>query len=50
MWIIPRCDTFLLPVQAEKPDTMLGVVCGALNVADALFRTCMDDFLHALER
>ncbi|XP_072839289.2 acetyl-CoA carboxylase 2 isoform X2 [Pogona vitticeps] len=37
-------------VQAEKPDTMLGVVCGALNVADALFRTCMDDFLHALER
>ncbi|XP_066466005.1 acetyl-CoA carboxylase 2 isoform X2 [Tiliqua scincoides] len=37
-------------VQAEKPDTMLGVVCGALNVADALFRTCMDDFLHSLER
>uniref|UniRef100_A0A674K9S8 acetyl-CoA carboxylase n=1 Tax=Terrapene triunguis TaxID=2587831 RepID=A0A674K9S8_9SAUR len=37
-------------VQAEKPDTMLGVVCGALNVADALFRTCMTDFLHSLER
>ncbi|XP_044296549.1 acetyl-CoA carboxylase 2 isoform X1 [Varanus komodoensis] len=37
-------------VQAEKPDTMLGVVCGALNVADASFRTCMDDFLHSLER
>uniref|UniRef100_A0ACB8FZK6 Uncharacterized protein n=1 Tax=Sphaerodactylus townsendi TaxID=933632 RepID=A0ACB8FZK6_9SAUR len=37
-------------VQAEKPDTMLGVVCGALNLADALFRTCMDDFLHSLER
>nr|XP_056715156.1 acetyl-CoA carboxylase 2 [Euleptes europaea] len=37
-------------VQAEKPDTMLGVVCGALNVADGLFRTCMDDFLHSLER
>ncbi|KFM10627.1 Acetyl-CoA carboxylase 2, partial [Aptenodytes forsteri] len=37
-------------VQAEKPDTMLGVVCGALNVADATFRTCMTDFLHSLER
>ncbi|NXG35796.1 ACACB carboxylase, partial [Dromaius novaehollandiae] len=37
-------------VQAEKPDTMLGVVCGALNVADAAFRTCMTDFLHSLER
>jgi len=29
---------------------MLGVVCGALNVADAAFRTCMTDFLHLLER
>lgn len=38
------------PLQAEKPDTMLGVVCGALNVADAAFRTCMTDFLHSLER
>ncbi|XP_013912126.1 PREDICTED: acetyl-CoA carboxylase 2-like, partial [Thamnophis sirtalis] len=37
-------------VQAEKPDTMLAVVCGALNVANASFRTCMDDFLHLLER
>ncbi|KAE8634245.1 hypothetical protein XENTR_v10002237 [Xenopus tropicalis] len=37
-------------VQAEKPDTMLGVVCGALNVADALFQTCMNEFLHCLER
>ncbi|XP_063028939.1 acetyl-CoA carboxylase 2 [Melospiza melodia melodia] len=37
-------------VQAEKPDTMLGVVCGALNVADAAFRECMSDFLHTLER
>lgn len=39
-----------LPPKAEKPDTMLGVVCGALNVADAAFRTCMTDFLHSLER
>ncbi|XP_008568005.1 PREDICTED: acetyl-CoA carboxylase 2 [Galeopterus variegatus] len=37
-------------VQAEKPDIMLGVVCGALNVADVMFRTCMTDFLHSLER
>ncbi|XP_063081855.1 acetyl-CoA carboxylase 2 isoform X4 [Cavia porcellus] len=37
-------------VQAEKPDIMLGVVCGALNVADVVFRTCMTDFLHSLER
>ncbi|XP_069817486.1 acetyl-CoA carboxylase 2 isoform X2 [Dendropsophus ebraccatus] len=37
-------------VRAEKPDTMLGVVCGALNVADALFQTCMNEFLHSLER
>ncbi|XP_069882456.1 acetyl-CoA carboxylase 2 isoform X1 [Dipodomys merriami] len=37
-------------VQAEKPDIMLGVVCGALNVADAKFRDCMTDFLHSLER
>ena len=29
---------------------MLGVVCGALNVADSMFRTCMMDFLHSLER
>ncbi|XP_073485949.1 acetyl-CoA carboxylase 2 isoform X2 [Aquarana catesbeiana] len=37
-------------VRAEKPDTMLGVVCGALNVADAFFQTCMNEFLHSLER
>ncbi|KAK3538673.1 hypothetical protein QTP86_012135 [Hemibagrus guttatus] len=37
-------------VQAERPDTMLGVVCGALHVADASFRKSMSDFLHSLER
>ncbi|XP_076006847.1 acetyl-CoA carboxylase isoform X2 [Genypterus blacodes] len=37
-------------VQAERPDTMLGVVCGALHVADAGFRKSMSDFLHSLER
>nr|XP_043881435.1 acetyl-CoA carboxylase isoform X2 [Solea senegalensis] len=37
-------------VQAERPDTMLGIVCGALHVADAAFRKSMSDFLHSLER
>ncbi|KAM7017859.1 acetyl-CoA carboxylase isoform 2-T4 [Tautogolabrus adspersus] len=37
-------------VQAERPDTMLGVVCGALHVADASFRKSMSDYLHSLER
>lgn len=29
---------------------MLGIVCGALHVADATFRKSMSDFLHSLER
>lgn len=29
---------------------MLGIVCGALHVADAGFRKSMSDFLHSLER
>ncbi|XP_048411956.1 acetyl-CoA carboxylase 2 isoform X2 [Stegostoma tigrinum] len=37
-------------VQAERPDTMLGVVCGALHVADSAFQTSMTNFLHSLER
>ncbi|XP_037633326.1 acetyl-CoA carboxylase isoform X2 [Sebastes umbrosus] len=37
-------------VQAERPETMLGVVCGALHVADAGFRKSMSDYLHSLER
>ncbi|KAM4746168.1 acetyl-CoA carboxylase 2 isoform 5-T5 [Anableps anableps] len=37
-------------VQAERPDTMLGIVCGALHVADVSFRKSMSDFLHSLER
>nr|XP_014349107.1 PREDICTED: acetyl-CoA carboxylase 2 isoform X1 [Latimeria chalumnae]XP_014349108.1 PREDICTED: acetyl-CoA carboxylase 2 isoform X1 [Latimeria chalumnae]XP_014349109.1 PREDICTED: acetyl-CoA carboxylase 2 isoform X1 [Latimeria chalumnae] len=37
-------------VQAERPDTMLGVVCGALHVADAAFRSSMSNFLHSVER
>ncbi|XP_008280276.1 acetyl-CoA carboxylase isoform X2 [Stegastes partitus] len=37
-------------VQAERPETMLGVVCGALHVADFSFRKSMSDYLHSLER
>ncbi|XP_010875045.2 acetyl-CoA carboxylase isoform X2 [Esox lucius] len=37
-------------VQAERPDTLLGVICGSLHVADASFRKSMSDFLHSLER
>ncbi|XP_066546122.1 acetyl-CoA carboxylase isoform X2 [Amia ocellicauda] len=37
-------------VQAERPDTMLGVVCGSLHVADASFQKSMSEFLHSLER
>nr|XP_023689140.1 acetyl-CoA carboxylase 2 isoform X4 [Paramormyrops kingsleyae] len=37
-------------VQAERPDTVLGVVCGSLHVADASIRKSMSDFLHSLER
>ncbi|XP_033828316.1 acetyl-CoA carboxylase isoform X2 [Periophthalmus magnuspinnatus] len=37
-------------VQAERPDTLLGIICGALHVADASFRKSMSDFLHSLER
>ncbi|NXH84692.1 ACAC carboxylase, partial [Edolisoma coerulescens] len=37
-------------VQAERPDTMLGVVCGALHVADMSLRNSISNFLHSLER
>ncbi|TRY55633.1 hypothetical protein DNTS_008834, partial [Danionella cerebrum] len=37
-------------VHAERPETMLGVVCGALQVADSSFRESMSEFLHSLER
>ncbi|XP_069082673.1 acetyl-CoA carboxylase 1 isoform X3 [Pleurodeles waltl] len=37
-------------VQAERPDTVLGVVCGALHVADVSLRNSVSNFLHSLER
>ena len=47
-WLNHFIHVFCL--QAERPDTMLGVVCGALHVADASFRKSMSDYLHSLER
>ncbi|XP_032823616.2 acetyl-CoA carboxylase 1 isoform X2 [Petromyzon marinus] len=37
-------------VQAERPNTTLGIVSGALHVADGSFRSSMSNFLHSLER
>lgn len=37
-------------VQAERPDTMLGIVSGALHVADVNLRNSVSNFLHSLER
>ncbi|XP_059157454.1 acetyl-CoA carboxylase-like isoform X2 [Physella acuta] len=37
-------------VQAEKPDIMLGVVCGALHIADQAILTGFQDFQTSLEK
>ncbi|TSL34519.1 Acetyl-CoA carboxylase [Bagarius yarrelli] len=37
-------------MQAERPDTILGIVSGALHIADANFRNSVSNFLHSLER
>ncbi|XP_078787302.1 acetyl-CoA carboxylase 1 isoform X4 [Oryzias latipes] len=37
-------------MQAERPDTMLGIVSGALHVADVSLRNSVSNFLHSLER
>ncbi|KAB5522663.1 hypothetical protein PHYPO_G00162050 [Pangasianodon hypophthalmus] len=37
-------------MQAERPDTILGIVSGALHVADVNFRNSVSNFLHSLER
>lgn len=47
----PAFDLLSFPsFQAERPDTMLGVVCGALHVADVSLRNSISNFLHSLER
>ncbi|XP_058238552.1 acetyl-CoA carboxylase 1 isoform X5 [Hemibagrus wyckioides] len=37
-------------MQAERPDTILGIVSGALHIADVNFRNSVSNFLHSLER
>ena len=37
-------------VKAEKPDTMLGVVCGSLHVADQAIINSVQTFQSTLER
>ncbi|GAA6102191.1 acetyl-CoA carboxylase 1 isoform X5, partial [Tachysurus ichikawai] len=37
-------------MQAERPDTILGIVSGALHIADVSFRNSVSNFLHSLER
>ncbi|XP_066991423.2 acetyl-CoA carboxylase isoform X2 [Anabrus simplex] len=37
-------------VQAEKPDIMLGVICGALHIADRTVLTAFQNFQSSLER
>lgn len=37
-------------VQSEKPDTILGVVCGALHVADQAILNAFQNFQASLER
>lgn len=37
-------------VQAEKPNVMLGVICGALHIADKTINTAFQEFQNSLER
>ncbi|XP_044738438.1 acetyl-CoA carboxylase isoform X3 [Chrysoperla carnea] len=37
-------------VQAEKPDIMLGVICGSLHIADKTIEGAFSDFKNSLER
>ncbi|XP_078663986.1 acetyl-CoA carboxylase-like isoform X7 [Branchiostoma floridae x Branchiostoma belcheri] len=37
-------------VQAERPDTMLGVICGAMHVADHQIKSAVDHYRMSLER
>ncbi|KAF7283158.1 hypothetical protein GWI33_001223 [Rhynchophorus ferrugineus] len=37
-------------VQAEKPDVMLAVVCGALHIADKTIESAFQDFISSLEK
>nr|XP_023016054.1 acetyl-CoA carboxylase [Leptinotarsa decemlineata] len=37
-------------MQSEKPDIMLGVICGALHIADRTISTAFQEFQNSLER
>lgn len=37
-------------VQSEKPDILLGVICGALHIADRKVLEAFSGFQNALER
>nr|CAH7761590.1 unnamed protein product [Callosobruchus chinensis] len=37
-------------MQSEKPNVMLGVICGSLHIADKSITTAFDDFQTSLER
>ncbi|KAJ8957940.1 hypothetical protein NQ318_001938 [Aromia moschata] len=37
-------------MQSEKPDVMLGVICGALHIADKSIGTAFQEFQNSLER
>lgn len=37
-------------MQSEKPDVMLGVICGALHIADRTISTAFQEFQTSLER
>ncbi|XP_031330897.1 acetyl-CoA carboxylase isoform X2 [Photinus pyralis] len=37
-------------VQAEKPDVMLGVICGSLHIADKCISAAFTEFQNSLER
>ncbi|XP_049825243.1 acetyl-CoA carboxylase isoform X3 [Aethina tumida] len=37
-------------VQSEKPDVMLGVICGSLHIADKSIGTAFQEFQNSLER
>ncbi|CAH1163265.1 unnamed protein product [Phaedon cochleariae] len=37
-------------MQSEKPDIMLGVICGALHIADVTITTAFQEFQTSLER
>lgn len=37
-------------MQSEKPNVMLGVICGALHIADKTVTTAFQEFQNSLER